>query len=302
MGFKAASIRLKGPLLPRRRLALGLAKFAAAIPGGIELMVDVGYGPPERPLVMHVARPRRRRGPLPAVAYIYGGGWRNGNPDQGLPAVVALAFRGFFAATIDYRSSNEATFPAQLEDCKAGIRYLQSHATVFGLDPARIGIIGLSSGGHLGALLGTGADPGSARENENEQQRADVAVVVDWSGPVDLLAMAEEQGTAAAPDTNMARLLGGPVAANTELAAKANPIAYLRNTAPPPFLIVHGATDRVVPLNQSLKLHEALTRAGGRSELLVLRRKGHGFLGIQASLKTLSSLERELKRSSQRRI
>ena len=279
-----------------RRLALRIATLAAAIPGGIELMAGLEYGQPGRTLVMHAARPRRRRGPLPAVAYIYGGGWRNGNPDQGLLTVVALAFRGFFAASIDYRSSNEVSFPAQLEDCRAGIRYLRSHATVFGLDPGRIGVIGLSSGGHLAALLATSAAQAEAAE-AGEQGRTDVAAVVDWSGPVDLLAMAEEQGTAGLPDTNMARLLGGPVAGNTDLAAKANPITYLSSAAPP-FLIVHGADDRVVPLDQSLKLHAALNQAGGRSELLVLPNKGHGFLGIRASLKTLSFLDRELKRSA----
>src|SRR5712691_113271 len=147
----------------------------AALPGGIELIADVKYGLPGRPLILHMARPRRRRGPLPAVAYIFGGGWRHGSPDQGLPAIVALAFRGFFAASIDYRSSTEATFPAQLEDCRAGIRYLRSHATVLGLDPGRIGVIGLSSGGHLAALVGTGADPWGGSKDETEQERADVA-------------------------------------------------------------------------------------------------------------------------------
>jgi acetyl esterase/lipase len=277
-------------------LALGLARVLAAIPGGIELMADVKYGPPERPLVMLMARPRRHQTPLPAVAYVYGGGWRNGRPDQGLLAVVALAFRGFFGASIDYRSSNEATFPAQLEDCRAGTRYLRSRATELGIDPERIGLIGLSSGAHLAALLATTAARGQVADDP--EGRTDVAAVVDWSGPVDLLAMAQEQGTAAAPDTNMARLLGGPVAAKTELATEANPINFIGGATLPPFLIVHGARDRVVPLDQSLKLHEALTRAGGRSKLLVLPHKGHGFLGIGAVLKTLAFLERELGRGT----
>src|SRR5438552_14359381 len=151
-------------------------------------MADVKYGPPGRPLVLHMARPRQRCAALPVVAYIYGGGWRNGSPDQGLPAVVALAYRGFFAASIVYRSSNEAIFPAQLEDCRAGIRYLQSHAGDLGLDPERIGLLGLSSGAHLAALLATTSPQ---QQGEDHGGHTHVAAVVDWSGPVDLLAMAE---------------------------------------------------------------------------------------------------------------
>src|ERR1044071_6249873 len=102
------------------RTVLRIASALATV-GGIELETDIEYGAEGR-LRMHVARKRDRRR-RPAVAYLFGGGWRNGSPDQGLLGMVALAMRGFVAVCFDYRSSNDAIFPAQIEDCHAGLDY-----------------------------------------------------------------------------------------------------------------------------------------------------------------------------------
>jgi acetyl esterase/lipase len=271
-----------------------LAALAAAL--RVELVRDIEIGRVgQRPLRMHMARPKRRRGRMPAVAFIFGGGWRSGDPDQGLLVITALAFRGFVAASIDYRLSAEATFPAQIHDCKCAIRYLRACADDYMIDPDRIGVVGVSSGGHLAALLGTTAgNPDFEETGGWPGERSDVQAVAEWSAPVDFVRIAREHGNLQSSDTMTARLVGGPLLEKADLVKAANPISHVSGRTPP-FFIAHGLEDQLVPPTQSQILHEALQLAGVQSELVLLAGKGHGFLGLGAARRTLAFLERELK-------
>ncbi|MCS7337407.1 MAG: alpha/beta hydrolase [Verrucomicrobiae bacterium] len=213
---------------------------------------------------------------LPLVVWIHGGAWLGGSKEL-CPALFLLR-DGFAVASINYRLSQHATFPAQLEDCKTAIRWLRAHAREYGIDPDRIGVWGVSAGGHLAALLGTTGGTTEFDKGEYLTVSSRVQAVCDWFGPTDLTQMSKFPSDIDhdAPDSPESRLLGGPVQENQEKARRANPITYVSKDAPP-FLIMHGDKDRLVPLNQSELLADALKRAGVQVTFHVIRGAGHGF-------------------------
>ncbi|HUT33488.1 MAG TPA: alpha/beta hydrolase [Planctomycetota bacterium] len=226
--------------------------------------------------------PTESKGKLPLVVWIYGGAWRNSWMHDALPsgnAVRVLVGRGYAVASISHRLSQDAVFPAQIEDCKGAIRFLRANAMKYSLDADHIGVWGGSSGGHLAALLGTS---GGGKELEgntggNLGVSSKVQCVVDFSGPTDLMKL--EAGCAGfykPPRLSPpAQLVGGPTSEHRELAVRANPITYVTKDAPP-FLIAHGEKDTLVPINQSEMLLEAIKKAGVEVTFEVIKGGGHG--------------------------
>ena len=213
--------------------------------------------------------------PMPVVAVVHGGGWCGG--DHNTEDHYAYARRGYFAANVEYRLSQEAIFPAQNHDCKAAIRYLRAHAAEYRLNPDKIGIVGSSAGGHLVALMGT-AGHVAALEGDlgNAEQASAVQAVVDFCGPTDLTTT-PQSGTEFVPLREVVdQLLGGPLAEKLDLARAASPLMHV-NPQNPPFLIFHGDMDDVVPLSQSEVLHQALLAAGVDSTFVTVKGGGHGF-------------------------
>ena len=217
--------------------------------------------------------------PRPAIVWIHGGGWQSGSK-KGYPS-KALVARGYVGASLDYRFSAEALFPAQLEDCKAAIRWLRAHAAEYNLDPDRIGVWGASAGGHLAALLGTTENTRRFDVGENLDQSSAVRCVLDQCGPADFLhwgdpPVPENQDV---PTTSVARLIGGPVHLNPDAARAASPIYFVgKDTVP--FLIQHGDRDLTVPLQQSRALDAALRAAGVESTLVVVPDTAHSGPGF----------------------
>lgn len=223
--------------------------------------------------------PSQGNGPFPVIVWVHGGAWLGGSKVS--PPSAGFVVKGYALASINYRLSQQATFPAQIHDVKAAVRWLRAHAQKYNLDPDRFAAWGNSAGGHLVALLGTSGD---VKELEgvlgHNDQSSRVQAVVDFFGPTDLLQMDKQAGPMSkinhdAPDSPESRLIGGPIQENKEKAAQANPITYISKDDPP-FLIVHGDSDDVVPLGQSKLLHEALQQAGIESTLHVVRGGGHG--------------------------
>jgi acetyl esterase/lipase len=216
-----------------------------------------------RPLALDIYVPDGVRAP-PLVIWVHGGAWRTGS--RAKPPALYLLDRGFAVASISYRFSQEAVFPAQIEDCRDAVRWLRGHASQYGYDATRIGVWGASAGGHLAALLGTS---GSGVDK--------VHAVVDFFGPTDIPEMAKFPGKMDhnSPDSPESQLIGGPLQENKEKAALANPIRFV-TADDPPFLIVHGDQDPLVPPNQSELLETALKSAGVPVEYLVLKGAGHG--------------------------
>ena len=264
-------------------LVLALILFAQA-PPDVEVVRDVEFGKGgDRALKLHLVKPKSPpKEPMPVVVYIYGGGWKAGSRDAGVRPLTRLAQKGYFGASIEYRLSQEAKFPAQIEDCKAAIRFLRSKAKEYGIDPDRIGVWGPSAGGHLAALVGTSGDVKELEGAGGSQEFSSrVQAVVDWFGPTDFLKMGKNKIEHDAPGSPESQLIGGPIQENKEKVAKANPITYVSKDDPP-FLIMHGDKDDLVPLSQSELLQEALQKAGVDSTLKVMAGQGHGFRGGDA--------------------
>ena len=206
-------------------------------------------------------------GRTPLVVWVHGGAWRGGNK-LNLPAAYLLK-KGFAVASVNYRLSGEAVFPAQLEDCQAALAWLRANAAAHSLDADRIGVWGSSAGGHLVALLGL---------------TANVQAVVDYYGPAHLARMGEGPSTMDhdGPDSPESLLIGGPVQANQDKAWKASPLSYVGQGPSAPFFIVHGDADPLVIVEQSELFHAALRKHNVESTLRIVPGGGHGGPQFQA--------------------
>ncbi len=258
----------------------------------IVLMDDVIFSQPlayfgrkPRPLKMMLLRPIEWWGatelpPLPTIIWIVGGAWQQTFPSWRMAEFSYLAYAGYQVAAIDYRTINEATFPAQVEDCRAAVRFLRANASRYGVDPDRIAVMGDSAGGYLAAMLG--ATNGSTLFETDEWAgfSSDVAAVVDWYGPIDMLRMREYalEGNPAPEeeDTMLFRLFAGcPInEENRESLAQMSPERYLTKHTPP-HLILHGTADTMVDVRESERYYDALTGANIPAELYLLEGAGH---------------------------
>jgi len=199
------------------------------------------------------------------------------------------------AASVGYRLSGEAQFPAQIEDCKCAVRFLRANADEYGIDPRRIGAMGVSSGGHLAILLGLTEEGGQfANRGGWENFSSSVSAVCDLFGVADLLQMPAK---AAGVPSATARLLGGTAGQVPGRYVAASPVNYVHPGAPP-FLIVHGDSDTVVPLRQGELLRDALKRADVDVVFHVVKGAGHGsrhMITPEVRAVILAFLEKNLK-------
>jgi acetyl esterase/lipase len=246
------------------------------VPEGVKAERDLEYAQVgEIRLLLDLFRPESAGQPLPLVVWVHGGAWSGG--DKAANPALSLSARGYAVASINYRLSGVARFPAQIEDCRAAIRWLRANAGKYNIDPKRVGVWGSSAGGHLVALLGTAGDVAkwdSAGGSADQSSR--VQAVCDYYGPTDLLAE-KIPGKGRGAESPVGRLLGGPVDEHKDEAAQANPINYV-SPDDPPFLIFHGEQDDTVPIEQSELLEAALKKAGVESTFVRVKNAGHGFL------------------------
>ena len=221
------------------------------------------------------AEPNDPNGPTPLIVWVHGGAWLGGSKER--PQAIGFVEKGYAVASINYRLSQHGIFPAQIEDCKSAIRWLRANAGKHGFDPNRIGVWGASAGGHLVALLGTAGDVSESDVGPNRGVSSRVQAVCDFFGPTDLAKMGDFWSTMDhdSPDSPESKLIGGPVQESTDKAQRANPITYVTKDDPP-FLIVHGDKDPLVPHNQSELLEEALKQAGVEVTFYTVPNGGHG--------------------------
>jgi acetyl esterase/lipase len=212
---------------------------------------------------------------LPLIIWVHGGAWLGGDK-KGCPA-VRFVRNGYAVASVNYRLSQHAIFPAQIEDCKAAVRFLRANADKYGLDEKRFGAWGASAGGHLVALLGTTGDVNDFNKGENLKFSSRVQAVCDYFGPTDFLKIADFPSSMnhTAVDSPESKLIGGAILENKEACRRANPITYVTKNDPP-FLLVHGDADPLVPHNQSELLYEALQKAGVEAKIHIVKGGGHG--------------------------
>jgi acetyl esterase/lipase len=267
------------------------------VPDSVELLRDVEFGTTgKRPLKMHILRPKTLpRDAMPVLVWIHGGGWQGGSKDSGIAKLAPYAERGYFCASVEYRLSQEAVFPAQIEDCKCAIRFLRAKAKGYSIDPERIGVWGSSAGGHLVALLGT-SDYVKELEGKGgwADQSSRVAAVCDFCGPTDFFKIVIKSDKAKSP---VVKLFGGAPSDKAALAKIASPLTHITKNAPP-FLIVHGDMDATVPIEQAELLNDALKKAGGRVTFHVAKGQGHGLGGPEVDRAVRDFFDRELRVSS----
>ena len=248
----------------------------------LSFSTGLGY----RPVLLDVRVPAANAGtPVAAMVWVHGGAWFIGDrrrfPPTLTPGELAAGAieRGLAYVAVDYRLSLEAPFPAQIHDVKAALRYLRRFATIFGIDPDRLGALGESAGGHLVALLATTAGNAVIDGVEGVRQgRTDVAAVVDWYGIHDIAAFAAGQGSDGPDPIPMllGQVPGAPI--DAVLAAGASPIAYV-NAGAAPMLLVHGDADTSVPISQSEDFVRAGRAAGMELEIVRVPGADHGFFG-----------------------
>lgn len=264
---------------------------------GLIYSQPVGY----RPLALDLyippeTHPRPPQG-FPLVIYIHGGGWLEGDrhlsgPFVDFPGVLAsLAARGYVVASIDYRLSGEATFPAQIQDVKAAIRWIRSRSSEYDLDPARAMTWGASAGGHLAALTAVTCNVPALEPAQSSggpgipPQTSDcIQGAVSWYGVFDIATIAAQarEGNAFSRDVASVpewRLLGcfAQACKNGQIAA-ASPVTYVDATDPP-MLLITGTEDTIVPYQQTIEMAEKLKTVGVSHEVMVLPGVDHSFLG-----------------------
>lgn len=276
------------------------------VPNATPTIADIQYGPDHIRQRMDLYLPDVSSPPYPVVIWIHGGGWRSGDKSSTSLRTSDLRAAGLAVIGLNYRLSFEATFPAQLHDCKGAIRWIRANAASYGLNPDRIGVWGPSAGGHLAALVGTSGDlpelEGDVGGNLEFSSR--VQAVVDFFGPTDILFMKEMaldppglEFDPDAPDSAESELIGwggenqgladikvnltsvvDPYPVLIDLLVDANPITHVR-PGMPSFFIAHGVVDTRVPVLQSSLLWAALSNVATDVRYEMVAGVGHAELG-----------------------
>jgi acetyl esterase/lipase len=278
-------------------------KLPPGLPSGVTLLKDLAYvekGHARQKLDLYL--PAEAKESLPLIIWVHGGAWEGGSKEQCQPLHQGFLSKGYAIASINYRLSQHAIFPAQLEDCKAAIRWLRAEAKTYNLNPDRFAAYGGSAGGHLAALIGTTGNIKTFDVGGNLTLSSRVQAVCDYYGPSDFLynennLSPEFSKRLNDPAAAVPRLLGGPVKEKRDAALKASPVTYVTNQALPPFLIVHGDKDPLVPITQSERLFNVLRDAKGNVHLHCIKGAGHGngCFGAENDARVVLFFDRWLK-------
>ncbi len=243
-------------------------------------------------------------GPWPLVVAIHGGAFMMGDRRRELSHLSALLAAGYAVASVEYRFSGEALFPAAVLDVKQATAYLRAHAAELNLDPSFFAAWGRSAGGHLSAMLGVTSGQATEFDGtgfDGAGGDSSVQAVVDWYGPSDFLVM-DAQFIAGPPDGDAppvqnhddpgspeSRWVGGPIQELPEVSARANPITYITRAGNPlpPFFLAAGTSDHLVPHQQTLILRRRTrcARTGRRVELHILPEARHADQRFESELR-----------------
>lgn len=237
--------------------------------------------------------------PMPVVVFLHGGSWSSGSRSE-LPDVLLEMLRSqdYAVVSVGYRLTNEAQWPAQLHDVKAAIRWVRARSEHYGFDPQRIALWGEEAGGHLALIAGltNNAQDMAGNLGPYTHIRNDVAAVVNFGGVSDINALLDQRSSidrasATAPE---ARLVGGLLRNNNDVASAASPIHYIRPAAPP-VLTVHSTEDSVIPYEQARSLHRRLEDAKTEEYLISILGDHHNNYPPQAYERAWIFVDRVLR-------
>lgn len=267
----------------------GIRRLIAKLPAGGRYDLDVAYVAGTRPgskpdsvQTLDLYRPPGK-GPFPLVFWIHGGGWHSGGKlESGIHLALKFVPEGFALASVNYRLSSDAPFPAQIEDCNAALAHLRERADSLRIDPDRVGALGHSAGAHLAALMACTGDGQRFSRDPKASYRVQAAVC--WAIPADL-----DRDRGKWPATSMMHnAADAPLWGffpgrryDGEFARMASPASHVHADMPP-VLMVHGQKDALVPPGQALAFAESLKRAGVRLSLRVDPDRGHDVMNAES--------------------
>jgi acetyl esterase/lipase len=215
-------------------------------------------------------------GPWPALLYVHGGSWMRGDKSEAMMLAGNMTAQGYLVVSINYRLYPPDRFPAMIEDVKCAVRSLRAHASEYNLDPQRIGAVGVSAGGHLVALLGT-SDPSDGWDvGEYPDQSSRVQAVVAMAGVMDL-----SRNFPNADIEAMKRVGFGEYNV-----AQASPITHVTSDDPP-FLLIHGDRDELVPYEQSQLMYDRLQQMNVPAQLVIVKNARHSFTAPEGTSPSL---------------
>jgi acetyl esterase/lipase len=240
-------------------------------------LVYAQYG--DRRLKLDLYRPPEEfhdQAALPGILVVRGGKWQQGDKEGFSYIAGQLAMQGFVTACIEYRTVDEAKFPAAVHDVKAAVRWLRTHAAEYGIEPDAIGAIGGSAGAHLVAMLATNTAAALEGQGGNAATSSEVQAVVAMGGAYEL--QPREDAVPEFIDA-VTEFVGAPLAAHAEALAAASPIRHVSRRSAP-LLLLHGTTDPVAPFVLAVEMEQAYRRAGAPVSLKPIEAPGsHGFWG-----------------------
>ena len=258
-------------------MLIAIGTLAQQSPSNPTKISDIVYGVADgRELKLDLYMPAEATNP-PLLVYVHGGAWRRGSKD-GI-RTTPFVEDGYAMASLDFRLSGEAMFPAQIHDIKAAIRFLRGNAVSFGYDAARLAILGTSSGAHLATLVGVtnGHDELEGEVGDYLEQSSDVQAIVSYYGASNLTTILKQSTphglSVRVPALDL--LLGGQPDEQVGLARLASPVFHVE-ASDPPLLILHGDQDPQMPINQSHELHHAYKEHDLQVQFEVVHGAAHG--------------------------
>jgi len=271
------------------------------------VMKNIAYGEQSSAQRMDVYRPKAQENLYPCVVLVHGGAFKFGDKFMESFHARYLVQRGYVAVTINYRLSGEAIFPAAILDCRAAVRYLRKHAKKFCIDTKQIGAWGSSAGGNLVSMLGTSSEHQFSSEEDNSGPSCQVQAVVNWFGPIDFCKIDDEaralgiKACTDQADSFESLYMGFPVQSNTQQTSQANPTTYINDNKIPPFLIMHGDQDNLIPYTQSKHFADKLLASSDTPQVILelIKGAGHGgflFDSHQNLAKVLDFFDSHLKK------
>jgi len=275
-----------------------VASCLSPLPSVKNKFTDIAYATKSKTQKLDIYLPNEGKGPFPTIISFHGGGFYEGNKSRQYTAPMLQGLNhGYAVVTVDYRLSDEAKFPAAINDAKAAIRFIKVNAAQYNLNPNKISLWGSSAGGNLAALAGTTGGTNNCYDKSlgNANVLDNVTAVVDWYGPtisvlwinnsqkVDLEKKYREFTFIILRVSFPSRYLGQNISKVPDLCKQADPTTYITSKCPP-FLIQHGTLDSIIPTQQSIDLADAIKKEIGSNKVTLILLEGAGHGGVPVIL------------------